>query len=319
MDYGYALTRAWKITWKYKVLWIFGILASCGSSGNNGGSSNINTSQDFNEMPPELIAFGDKVLAFLEQPGVIIGLFALLLLIIILTIFLSTIGRIALISGTYKAEAGIEKLSFGELFKDGTSRFWRFFGMNLLVSIPFIIVIVGLVGAGIFAAISAESVASAEEFLVGFIPAICVIFCCLFLFSLLIGMIVQQAQNAMIIEKRGISDSLVRGWEVFKNNLGHLILIAIVLFIIAAIVGVAIALPVLLVVITAMISFVLDGAQSMQPLIFMGLCIIAYLPISLVAQGILTTYVQAVWTLFYLQITEQTPEIVKEDTIIEYA
>ena len=33
MDYGYALIRAWKITWKYKVLWIFGILAGCHANG----------------------------------------------------------------------------------------------------------------------------------------------------------------------------------------------------------------------------------------------------------------------------------------------
>ncbi|MBT3314628.1 MAG: hypothetical protein HN390_08435 [Anaerolineae bacterium] len=319
MDYGYALTQAWKITWKYKVLWIFGILASCGSGGNNGGSSNANTSQDMNEMPPELIAFGEKALAFLEQPAVIIGLVIFMLLVIVLTIFFSTIGQIGLISGTYKAEAGAEKLTFGELFKEGTSRFWKFFGMNFLVSLPFIIVIVGLVGAGVFTAISADSAANAEEFLAGFIAAICVVFCCLFIFALLLGMVIQQAQNAMIIEERGISESLMRGWEVFKSNLGHLLLIAVILFIIASVVGVAIALPMLIVVVPGMIAFVLDGAQSMQPLIFMGLCIIAYLPISLVAQGILTTYIQAVWTLFYLQITEQTPEIPKDDTIVEYA
>ncbi|MCP4139685.1 MAG: hypothetical protein GY755_05245 [Chloroflexi bacterium] len=319
MDYGYALTRAWKITWKYKILWIFGILASCGSNGNNGGSSNTNSSQDLSQMPPELIAFGDKALNFLSQPAVIIGLVIFVLLVITLTVFLNTIGRIGLISGTYKAEAGAEKLTFGELFKEGTSRFWKFFGMNFLVSLPFIIIIIGLVGAGIFTAISAESAAGAEEFLAGFIPAVCIIFCCLFLFALLFGMIVQQAQNAMIIEERGISESLIRGWEVFKTNLGHLILIGIILFIISAIAGVAIALPILIVVIPGMIAFVLDGAQSMQPLILMGLCIIAYLPVSLTAQGILTTYIQAVWTLFYLQITEQTPEIAKDDTIVEYA
>ena len=177
MDYGYALTRAWKITWKYKVLWIFGILAGCGSNGNNGGSSNANTSQDMDGMPPELIEFSDKALTFLAQPAVIIGLIVFILLLIILTAFLSTIGRVGLISGIYRAEVGAESLSFGELFKEGTSRFWRFFGMNFLVSLPFIIVIVGLVGAGIFVAISADNANIAEEFLVGFIPAICVIFC----------------------------------------------------------------------------------------------------------------------------------------------
>ena len=312
MDYGYALTRAWQIAWKYKVLWIFGILAGCGSNSN---SSNADFSRDYNEIPPEIVEFGDKMLVFFSQPAAIIGLILFVVLLVVIAIFFNTIGRIGLISGTYKAEMGAEKLGFGELFKDGTSRFWSFFGMNFFVSLPFIIVIVGLVGAGFFAAISAENMSGAEEFLTGFIPTICILFCCLFFFALFFGMLVQQAQNAMIIEKRGISASLMRGWEVFKSNLGHILLMAVILFIISIVVGVIIALPILIILIPAAISFVVDGAQSIQPLILMGLCMVAYFPVLLVASGILTTYVQAVWTLLYLQLTDQTPENQEEDII----
>jgi len=318
MDYGYALTRAWKITWKYKVLWIFGILAGCGTNGNSGSNSST-FSRDYSNIPPEAAELADKALSFLAQPAILTGIVLFILLVIILVIFFSTIGRIALISGTYKAEADAERLSFGELFKDGTSRFWRFFGMNFLVSLPFIIVIFGLVGAAFFATISADSATNAEEFLIAYIPTLCVLFCCLFLFSLIIGMILQQASNAMILEDLGISASLMRGWDVFKSNLGHLLLIAVILFSISAVVGVVLAVPILIVVIPAAITFVLDGAQSAQPLIFAGLCLVAYLPFSLAVKGALTTYVQATWTLFYLQLTEQSPEITKEDTIIEYA
>ena len=318
MDYGYALTRAWQITWKYKVLWIFGILAGCGTNSSS-GSNGSNFSQDYSEMPPEMIEAGERAFAFFSQPAVIVGIVFLIILVIILTSFFSTIGRVALISGTYKAEAGAERLGFGELFKDGLSRFWRFFGMNLLVSIPFIIVIFGLLGAAIASVIGAENANLAEEFLVAFIPTICVLLCCLFIFSLFVGMVLQQAQNAMIVEDLGISASLIRGWEVFKNGLGHIFLMAVILFIIAMVVGVAIAIPVLLVVFPAGIAFLMDGAQSFQPLILAGLCLVAYLPISLAANGALSTYVQSAWTLTYLQLTEQSPEIAKEDTIIEYA
>ncbi|MBT3338437.1 MAG: hypothetical protein HN855_11685 [Anaerolineae bacterium] len=319
MDYGYTITRAWKIIWKHKVLWIFGILAGCSANSNNGGSSNTNFSRDLTEMPPEMISLGDKALAFLEQPSVITVLILFALLIIMLTIFLGTIGRIALINGTYKAEAGAEKLTFGELFKDGTSRFWRFFGMNFLVSIPFIIVIGGLIGAAIFTTITADSAANAQDFLIAFIPTLCVLFCCLFFLALIIGTILQQAQNALILEDRGISASLIRGWEVFKNNLGHIFLIAVILFITSVVASLLISLPFLLIVIPTMLSFVLDEAKSMQPLIIMGVGVLAYIPIALLANGILTAYLQAVWTLTYLQLTDQTPEIPKEDRIIEYA
>lgn len=316
MDYGYALTRAWQITWKYKVLWIFGILAGCSSNSNSG---NADFSWDYNETPPEFVEFGDKALSFLSQPAVIIALILFIILLILLSIFLNTIGRIGLISGTYKAEMGAEKLGFGELFKDGTSRFWSFFGMNFFVNLPFIIIIIGILGAGVFAAISAENMSGAEDFLIGFIPTICVLFCCLFFLALFLGILVQQAQNAMIIEERGILASLMRGWEVFKSNLGHVLLMAVILFIISIVVGVIIALPILIILIPAAISFFVDGARSMQPLILMGLCMVAYFPVLLVLSGILTTYTQAVWTLIYLQLTNQTLENQEEDIIANYA
>ena len=144
MDYGYTLTRAWKITWKYKILWLFGILAGCGSN-NRINSNNTSSSEDIGEMPPEIAEFAEQALAFLQRPEVIVGLILFVLLVIIITAFLSTIGRVGLISGINKAEAEAEKLSFSELFKDATSRFWHFFGMNLLVSLPFILGILAFV------------------------------------------------------------------------------------------------------------------------------------------------------------------------------
>ena len=265
----------------------------------------MNYSEDIGEIPPAMTEMGDRALDFLIQPAVIVGVILFMLLIIIVTVFFSTIGRVGLISGTYKAEMGAERLGFRELFSDGTSRFWRLFGMKFLVSLPFMIIIFGLLGAGVFVAVSADNSTSAEAFLAGFIPTLCVIFCCLFLFSLFIGMIMQQAQNAMIIEDLGISASLMRGWEIFKKGLGHIILIAFIILVVMVVVGIAIALPILAVVVPSMLSFVLSGADSAQPLIIAGLCLVAYFPVALMANGALSTYVQAVWTLTYLQLSDK--------------
>ncbi len=305
MDYAYSLSRAWTITWKFKVLWIFGILAGCSTNSNGSGNINYSYSEDMGEISPAMIEMGNRALNFLVQPAVIVGVILFVLLIMIITVFFSTIGRVGLISGTYKAEMGAERLGFRELFSDGTSRFWQFFGMKFLVSLPFMIVILGLLGTGVLVAISADNSTNAEVFLAGFVSTLCLIFCCLFLFSLFIGMIIQQAQNAMIIEELGISASLIRGWEIFKKGLGHIILIAFIILIIVVMVGIAIALPILAVVVPSMLSFVLGGADSAQPLIIAGLCLVAYLPIALIANGALSTYAQAVWTLTYLQLSER--------------
>ena len=123
----------------------------------------------------------------------------------------------------------------------------------------------------------------------------------------------------MILEERGIIDSLRRGWEVFTKGLGHIFLMVIIAFIIAAIAGVIIALPILAIVLPTIFAFAIDGAESMQPLILAGLCLAAYFPVALVANGVLVTYIQALWTLTYLQLTEETPENPEEDIIVEYA
>lgn len=322
MNYGDVLTRAWQITWKYKVLWIFGILAGCGSdggSGGNGGSSNARVSQDAGSLPPQMERFFDRALTFFERPEVIIGLVVFFLIFIVLAIFLSNVGRIALISGAHQAEEGAETLSFGTLFKEGKTRFWRFFGMNLLISLPFIIAILAIMGIGIFLAFAADSGTNIETAFLAFLPLFCTLLCIIFFFAIVIGIILQQAQNAMVIEELGITDSIRRGWEVLKNNIGHIILMAIILFFISAVAGVVISLPVLVIVIPAMFSFILGQAESMQPLILMGVCLAAYFPIALIANGILTTYAQASWTLTYLQLTQESPETPKDDKIIEYA
>src|SRR5574342_617911 len=124
-NFGEVLSRAWQITWKYKVLWIFGIMAGCtngnGGGGGGGGNTGYSTgpSEDWN-VPPEiqrLVAWMEDFVAWVKDNMwifIVIGLAVLLLIVI--SIFLGTIGRIGLIKGSYQAETGMERLAFGELF-----------------------------------------------------------------------------------------------------------------------------------------------------------------------------------------------------------
>ena len=113
-----------------------------------------------------------------------------------------------------------------------------------------------------------------------------------------------------MIENLGIIDGLRRGWTVFKQNVGPVLLIWLILVVISLVAGIVIALPVLIVVLPAAIvfasSFAGSGANpnlSFTPLIIAGLCLVAYSPFLLVLSGILTAYIQSVWTLTYLRLT----------------
>ncbi len=135
MDFGYVLNRAWKIVWKYKVLWIFGILASCGQAIGSGGSNSGYrfSSQDTN-VTPQIEQFFNQldptIIALLIAIGIIVAL-----ALTVIAILLGTVGRVGLIRGTVKAEQGAERLTFGELWREGLTYFWRVFGLNLMIGI----------------------------------------------------------------------------------------------------------------------------------------------------------------------------------------
>jgi hypothetical protein len=326
IDMGEVLTKAWKIVWKFKVLWIFGILASCasnnsggnfnnsfgnGSGGGNGGDGEMpEFFRRFENMQPEELAR-----AFMNEYGQYVAIFAIgLLLICLLSFlfyFLGIMGKTGLIKGAVKADAGAETLTFGELWTESLPYFWRMVGLSLLVGLPFFIIVVILVVvlfAGILGVVGAGDPGSgAVAGLLGalgiFVPAIC----CLSIASIIVGMIVEQAQNAIIIEDKGVLASLSRGWDVFKRNFLTVVLMAIILGVLGGIVGFVIAIPILLIVIPSVVGMVFlsdaNSATAMVPLVIAGLCCLAYFPVLLVVSGIQQAYIQSVWTLTYLRLT----------------
>jgi hypothetical protein len=73
--------------------------------------------------------------------------------------------------------------------------------------------------------------------------------------------------------------------------------------------GILLALPLLIIVVPLFISYFVGGSNaSYTPLVIAGLCIVAYIPVGLVANGILMAYLESVWTLTYLRLTQPKPE-----------
>lgn len=303
-NFGEVLTRAWQIIWKHKVLWIFGILAGCGRGGTRFNSSSRSGGGDggFEQLPPEVL----RVLQVIQEnltTFIILGC-ALVLIIWAVTIFLGTIGRIGLIRGTFRVENAAEQLIFGQLFSESTPYFWRIFGLSLLVAIPFLVVFAALIAGAVAFAISASNGSDAGTVgLLGMVPLVIGCLCLFIPVMFVIRMIVRQAENAIVLEDMPVFPALGRGWDVFRANLGPIILMAIILAVIALVIGFVIALPVIVLVFPAVIAFAAGDGQNWTPLILMtiGLCI--YTPILLVLNGIMTAYIESAWTLTYMRLT----------------
>lgn len=296
-DFGEVLNRAWQITWKYKVLWIFGILSGCGRGGSSGsGSSNSgNGNGNWDGNTPSFFQDWERGI---EQAGVwmmdhwwifiLIGLTFLVL--IVLSIFLGNMGRIGLIRGTLQAEAGAEKLSFSELFSGSLSYFWRVFGLSFIIGLIVFAVMIPFVLFGVFTAG------------VGFL-CILPLICILIPASIVVGLVIELANVAIVRDNVGMWEGWQRGWDMARNNLGPVLGMAVILFVIGLGVSLVIAIPLLIVLFPTMIAFFASNGQSMTPLIIGGLCFAAYLPVSLLASGILYTYIGSAWTLTYVRLS----------------
>jgi len=304
-DFGDVLSRAWQIIWKHKVLWIFGILAGCssGSSGfrgssGGGGGDNGGTGQ----LPPEAM----RILQIIQQnliTFIVVGCIVVLLIWAI-TIVLGTIGRVGLIRGTFQAEGGAERLIFGELFSEGMPYFWRMFGLTLIVATPVLIALAALIAAlAAFAISASHGNDSARIGLFGIVPLFLGCICLLIPVLFVVGMVVRQAENAIVLEDLRVLPAISRGWEVFRANLGPIILMAILLAVIGIIAGLIIAIPVLAIVVPAAITFALGRAQNWTPMIFAGICLCLYIPVVWLLNGVLTAYIESAWTLTYMRLT----------------
>lgn len=306
-NFGEVLTRAWQIIWKHKVLWIFGILASCG----RGGSSNFNSNSSGGDgggfgqpdLPPQALQWIRTIQENLTT-FIAVGI-AVICLIWIVTIFLSTIGKIGLIRGTSQIDCGAESLIFGQLFSESMPYFWRMFGLSLLVGIPFLIVFVALIGGVAAFAISMDGGSEAGAFgLLAMLPIFIGCLCLLIPIGFVVGMIIRQAERAIVLEETGVLPALSRGWEVFRKNLGPIILMAIILAIIGVVVGFVVAIPVFIIVFPAIFAFILGEAQNWTPLIIAGVCLVLYIPVLLLLNGIVIAYIESVWTLTYMRLTK---------------
>lgn len=323
MDYGEILKKSWHIAWKFKVLWIFGILASCGQS--QGGNFNFNNSfrtsgNGFSSptpnLPPAMINEFYRFAYLFNNPSFIWKFVAVVIavvcVIVMVEIFIGTMGRIGLIKGAAEADAGAERLTFGGLWKGSTPYFWRVFWLSFLIGTPFIIAVIAiLVGVGV-AMIPLLSANPNASFLLILLPVICVLLCVIFILAIILGFISTQAERAIVLEDKSLLDGFRRGWEVLTKNLGPILIIWLIVAAISFVAAIVIALPLLVVLVPLVIAFLANMNSlnfSFTPWLVAFVCILcAYTPVAWLADGIVMTYLQSVWTLTYIRLTQPKQE-----------
>jgi hypothetical protein len=299
MDYGWVLKRAWEITWKFKGLWVLGILASCssGGGGGGGGGGSSGTGYRFSgEADPRMQQFQRWIESIPTETWVAIAIVAAIVIFVLglLAFFLGVIGQGGLIAGFNQAENN-GTVTLGEAFRIGKANFWRLVGVRIIFWLAGILLAIALVAVVAMIAIGTMGIG-----LLCLLPLLCLLIPA----GALVGVYVMLTQVALVTEGLGVSESFRRSWEVLKQNLGPVIVVGLILLFSSLVIGLVLALPLIAAVLPAAAGLAFGSSQSTTTgLVTAGLCLAVYLPLMIVANGVLQTYVTGVWTLSFRQWT----------------
>lgn len=300
MDYGWVLKRAWEITWKFKGLWVLGILASCSSGGGGGGGGGGSGSGSGYQMSPgsdpRFLELERWIQSIPAETWIIIAVVAGLAILVLGLVFLvlGVIGQGGLIAGFNQVEDG-GGVTLAEAFRLGTANFWRLLGVRIVFWLAGVLAALLLVALGVMMVVGTFGIG-----LLCLIPLLC-----LFIpVGALIGVYVMLTQVALVTEHLAVGEAFRRSWQVFKENLGPVIIVGLIVLFGSLVIGLILALPLIAAVLPAALVLAFGGDQATTSgLVMAGLCLVGYLPVMIVANGVLQTYVSGVWTLSFRQWT----------------
>ena len=343
MKHMQILKRAWAILWNYKILWIFGIVlaltsASYSGQGSNGGiSSGGNGSHSTGSitlpgnLPPELSQWINQANQFFSYGmtaqvvgilvAIIIGLVCLALVIGVILRMANYVSQVALIHMVDHYEGTGEKLSFKQGLRRGWSRSaWRLFLIDLVIFVPFFLVVVALLACAATPAFIGLAAGSAFSFM-GIIGTIGLVFLFIFLVllaSLALTLILEMMRRVCVLQDKGVMDSIRLGWRLVQQNLKDIFLMWLILL------GIQIAFGLVLIpvgILIALVGVLVGGAIGVafyfglhaMTGIIAGVVIGLFILIVLVSipllflRGVLETYLSTSWTLVYREIQPAMP------------
>ena len=305
MDIGAILSKTWHITWKYKGLWILGILGGCSASGRGGGggqgSSGLRGYQfdsgDFQGFEFEGVPWlEDFFRNFTEELAiaVVLGIILIVLALTLLFVVLGVIGQAGLIAGFARADEGSD-VTLGEAFNLGMQHFWRLLGIRVIVTL------VGLIlGGALVIGLVVFGVLTLGIGIICMLPLLCLL--------IPVGMAVDAyvilTMVTAVEEDAGVFDSFKLAWNTVRENVGSLVVMALILIVGGGIISFLFALPFIGVGLPALLGFI-SGAEEaiVSGLVISGMCLLLLIPVIVLLNGILTTFTTGAWTLTYRRLT----------------
>lgn len=110
----------------------------------------------------------------------------------------------------------------------------------------------------------------------------------------------QLAQIALIVEDLDLPDAFRRGWEVLRENIGEVLIMALLLGVGGFVAGLVLMVPFILLALPLILGLLAGTDTSgLSGLAATLVGILLYLPILLLASGVVRTFTTGAWTLTY--------------------
>ena len=295
MSYGEILKTAFAITRRNRYLWFFGLFAGVPAGFNF--PTNFSPPSDGGENP-----FAEGIPSI--DPGVVIAVVGVILLLVVAVIVLSLIAQGALIESVAAIDRGGER-RFKTAWKSGTRTFWRVLGWAVLlivIALGFLLVI-GAPLAGIVFAVFSATESLGVRIAVGVVVALLAIAALIVVFIPLKIVAELSVRDLVLREERPVA-ALRHGYRMFRAHLGPALLTwliqlgvsigaTIVLVIVGLVLAVVVAVP-------TIALFAADLAAA--AIAVLALAALVLIPLFLVLFGALGTFTHSFWTLAYLRL-----------------
>ncbi len=273
LDITKVLNRSWHILWKYRILWVFGFFLAM-AAGGGGSNSGFNWTQnadrgtghwDWNPKSwgPMLGQSGDALVNLLIACGVILLL--VILIWSVVTVFLKYISETAAIRAVNDYENTGIKASFKQLWKTGWSKTsWRLFLINLLLSLPFLVMVIllGLLGLWMYFAVTGGGEAFKIFSIITAVGLALLLILFFMLLSIVLGMISIFAARFCVLEGTGVIDSIKQGYAMIRRHLKQVFFMWLVMIGIGIawfVAGLFLILPILIAMLVMILPAVLAG------------------------------------------------------------
>jgi hypothetical protein len=304
MNWNQILEKSWYYLTRRRYLIWFGVLAALtegargyysGLNYNFSGSGN-ESSERFKES---FVVFANWASTYSAE--ILIVLVAIFLISLII-LYISYSARASLIYGVNILEEGKEG-GFHKEFEAGRKFFWRFLGLRLLIAITLILILILVVLAFIGAFVLA---ANASLWLILPITLLCVP--AIFGFTLLavyLSLASALAERYIVIKNLPIIESIDNAIHLVRKKIGSVVIAWLINLVINLVIGIAylvlIAVPVVFFIVLGSVSYLIG--KELGLMIIIPLAALVIMAISLLAQGIFTTYLSVYWTLVFKKLS----------------